>query len=253
MAARPWDRCYRRPARCRSYSRMSPIPSARASSIACRGQAATPRDLHHSNTAPREMARTSQGDRAKRDASGCYSGRCHINGARPICSDPGVAPSLGVEVSAVNVRDPNEIERAVMTFAQTSNGGLIGTGSALAVIHRQLIVTLTPGISCPLFTSNVSLSPTAASSPMGLACCGRLRRSNPQGREASRSSGSSFDQIRLGNQSQDCQGAWHHGAAIAARARRRGHRVNGERLLFALSGHRLVRCTCLLLTQSGHP
>jgi hypothetical protein len=42
-----------------------------------------------------------------------------------------------VEVSAVNVRDPNEIERAVMTFAQTSNGGLIGTGSALAVIHRQ--------------------------------------------------------------------------------------------------------------------
>ena len=60
-----------------------------------------------------------------------------------------VAPSLGVEVSAVNVRDPNEIERAVMTFAQTSNGGLIVTGSALAVIHRHLIVTLTARYKLP--------------------------------------------------------------------------------------------------------
>ena len=59
------------------------------------------------------------------------------------------APSFGVEVSAVNVRDPNEIERAVMTFAQTSNGGLIVTGSALAVIHRQLIVTLTARYKLP--------------------------------------------------------------------------------------------------------
>ena len=60
-----------------------------------------------------------------------------------------VAPSLGVEVSAVNVRDPNEIERAVMTFAQTSNGGLIVTGSALAVIHRHLIVTLAARYKLP--------------------------------------------------------------------------------------------------------
>ena len=59
------------------------------------------------------------------------------------------APSFGVEVSAVNVRDPNEIQRAVMTFAQTSNGGLIVTGSALAVIHRQLIVTLTARYKLP--------------------------------------------------------------------------------------------------------
>ena len=53
-----------------------------------------------------------------------------------------VAPSLGVEVSPVNVRDAGEIERAVAAFARSSNGGLIVTGSALAAVHRDLIITL---------------------------------------------------------------------------------------------------------------
>ena len=53
-----------------------------------------------------------------------------------------VAPSLGVEVSPVNVRDAGEIERAVAAFARSSNGGLIVTASALAVVHRDLIITL---------------------------------------------------------------------------------------------------------------
>jgi ABC-type uncharacterized transport system substrate-binding protein len=52
------------------------------------------------------------------------------------------APSVGVEVSPVNVRDAAEIERAVAAFARSSNGGLIVTASALAVAHRELIVTL---------------------------------------------------------------------------------------------------------------
>jgi putative ABC transport system substrate-binding protein len=53
-----------------------------------------------------------------------------------------VAPSLGVEISPVNVRDAGEIERAIAAFARSSNGGLIVTGSALAVVHRDLIITL---------------------------------------------------------------------------------------------------------------
>ena len=43
-----------------------------------------------------------------------------------------VAPSLGVEVSPVNVRDAGEIERAVAAFARAPNGGLIVTASPLA-------------------------------------------------------------------------------------------------------------------------
>jgi putative ABC transport system substrate-binding protein len=53
-----------------------------------------------------------------------------------------VAPSLGVEVSPVNVRDAGEIERAIADFARSPNGGLIITGSALAVVHRHLVITL---------------------------------------------------------------------------------------------------------------
>jgi len=53
-----------------------------------------------------------------------------------------VAPSMGVEVSPVNVREAGEIERDLTAFARASNGGLIVTGSGLAIAHRDLIVTL---------------------------------------------------------------------------------------------------------------
>jgi len=53
-----------------------------------------------------------------------------------------VAPSLGVEASPINVRAADEIERAVADFARAPNGGLIITGSALAIVHRHLIIAL---------------------------------------------------------------------------------------------------------------
>jgi putative ABC transport system substrate-binding protein len=52
------------------------------------------------------------------------------------------APSIGIEVSPVNVRDAGEIERDIAAFARSSNGGLIVTGSALVQLHRNLIITL---------------------------------------------------------------------------------------------------------------
>jgi putative tryptophan/tyrosine transport system substrate-binding protein len=54
----------------------------------------------------------------------------------------GAAPSFGVELRPVDVRDANEIERAVTAFAREGNGGLIVTGSGLAIVHRQLIMAL---------------------------------------------------------------------------------------------------------------
>jgi putative ABC transport system substrate-binding protein len=53
-----------------------------------------------------------------------------------------VAPSVGMEVSTINVRDAPEIERGIAAFARSANGGLILTSSALSVVHRDLIVTL---------------------------------------------------------------------------------------------------------------
>ena len=60
-----------------------------------------------------------------------------------------VAPSVGVEVSPVNVRDAGEIERALAAFGRASNSGLIVTASALATVHRNLIITLAARYKLP--------------------------------------------------------------------------------------------------------
>jgi putative ABC transport system substrate-binding protein len=53
-----------------------------------------------------------------------------------------VAPSLGVEVTPINVRDPKDIERDIAAFARAPDRGLIVTGSAWAATHRDLIAKL---------------------------------------------------------------------------------------------------------------
>ena len=53
-----------------------------------------------------------------------------------------VAPSLGVQVSPVGVRDSGEIERSISAFAREANGGLIVLGAPLAIMQRELISTL---------------------------------------------------------------------------------------------------------------
>jgi putative tryptophan/tyrosine transport system substrate-binding protein len=52
------------------------------------------------------------------------------------------APSLGVELRPLGVRDAGEIERGVTAFARGGNGGLIVTSGAFAFVHRKLIITL---------------------------------------------------------------------------------------------------------------
>jgi putative ABC transport system substrate-binding protein len=60
------------------------------------------------------------------------------------------AAPLGIDVSPVDVRDPGEMERALEAFALTStNGGLIVPGSALAVVHRKMIITLAARYKLP--------------------------------------------------------------------------------------------------------
>jgi putative tryptophan/tyrosine transport system substrate-binding protein len=53
-----------------------------------------------------------------------------------------VAPSVGIDVSPIDVRSADEIERAVTAFARTANGGLIVTSSGSAAVHRKLIISL---------------------------------------------------------------------------------------------------------------
>jgi putative tryptophan/tyrosine transport system substrate-binding protein len=60
-----------------------------------------------------------------------------------------MAPSLGLEVSAINELDADNIEREVTDFAVSPNGGLIVTTSALSITHLELIVTLAAKYKLP--------------------------------------------------------------------------------------------------------
>jgi putative ABC transport system substrate-binding protein len=53
-----------------------------------------------------------------------------------------VAQSLGAELKPIELRDANEIERAVTVFARSPNAGLIVVVSAASLTHRELIITL---------------------------------------------------------------------------------------------------------------
>src|SRR5215472_15095671 len=54
-----------------------------------------------------------------------------------------VAPSFGVELTPIGVRDAEEIERDIAAFARAANGGLITVGPPSSMsLHRNLIITL---------------------------------------------------------------------------------------------------------------
>src|SRR5262249_13246109 len=59
------------------------------------------------------------------------------------------AQSLGVEVSPVNVRAPDQIERDIAAFARSPNGGLIVMQSASATIYRALIIAVVARYKLP--------------------------------------------------------------------------------------------------------
>jgi putative ABC transport system substrate-binding protein len=65
-----------------------------------------------------------------------------FSGIGQLAAIQSVAPSFGIEISAVDARDAKEIERTVTEFARRSNGGLIVTLSGSSIGHRKSIITL---------------------------------------------------------------------------------------------------------------
>ena len=60
-----------------------------------------------------------------------------------------LAPSLSLEATPLNARDAGDIERAIAAVDRNPNSGLIVTGSNLAIVHRDLIVTLAARYKLP--------------------------------------------------------------------------------------------------------
>ena len=142
-ATRAWAHCCARRARCRSCSTTSPIPvgTGYVDSLAQPGGNATgfvQFEYTLSGKWPellKQIAPHVTRVAVLRDSA-------LTAGIGQFAVIQSVAPSLGLDVRAINVRDAAEIERAVAAFARAPNGGLILTASALAVVHRDLIVAL---------------------------------------------------------------------------------------------------------------
>ena len=109
------------------------------------------------------MAGTAQRNRAGRDAGGGSSGSSDSRGDRPIrCHTVrGAVPRRGKFIP-VNMRDAAEIERAVAAFARSSNGGLIVTAGAAAIVGRQLIPALAAKHKLPAVIPLATSSPAVA-------------------------------------------------------------------------------------------
>jgi len=61
------------------------------------------------------------------------------SGVGQFTSIQSVAPSFGVELSPLDVRDPNEIEQDLTAFARESNRALIVTSSSAFTCHRRAV------------------------------------------------------------------------------------------------------------------
>jgi putative ABC transport system substrate-binding protein len=111
------------------------------------------------------------------------------------------APSLRVEVNPINMRDADEIERAVAAFAHSPNGGLIVTGTFAATLHRNLIITLAARHKLPAVYSDrifVTGGGLTSYGPTGSTNIGELPATSIEfsRRETGRSAGAGAYEIR---------------------------------------------------------
>jgi len=102
------------------------------------------------------------------------------------------APSLGVEVSPIDVHDAGAIERAVAGFARAADGGLVVTGSAGRSIHHELIIKLAARYRLP-----------AVYSARTLVTGGGLISYGPDGVEQYRGAAAYVDRILKGEKPGD--------------------------------------------------
>src|SRR6516165_11187884 len=138
-----------------------------------------------------------------------------------------MAPLLRVQVTAIDLREAGEIESAVAAFARSPNGGLIMPRSAAGRYYRDLIISLAARHKLPAVYSERHFAAAG-----GLITYGgnwidqyRLAAGYPQRGESRRSASAGADEIRVGSQSQDREGAGPRPTGLGARPRRRGDRV----------------------------
>jgi putative tryptophan/tyrosine transport system substrate-binding protein len=142
-----------------------------------------------------------------------------------------VAPSLGVELTPIGVRDASEIEHGITDFARFPNGGLIMVGPGSSVrLHRDLIIRLAAQHRLPAVYSSRSYIPNGgliayADDPVDQfrRAAGYIDRILKGEKPADPGAGS--DQIPTDHQPQDREGARPRPPSVGGGTGRRGDRV----------------------------
>jgi putative ABC transport system substrate-binding protein len=72
-----------------------------------------------------------------------------VNGIGQFAVIQSVAPSVGIEVSPIELREPTQIERAIATFARRPNGGIIQAASGIGAANVNLIIAAAARYNLP--------------------------------------------------------------------------------------------------------
>src|SRR4029077_16332248 len=123
-----------------------------------------------------------------------------------------VAPTLGVELRSLGLREAGEIKRSVAGSESGSHSGLILTRTSGAIAQRELIIKLAARHRLPamyplrLFATGgglMSYGPDIVHQYReGAGFCGRISK----GKKPSRFAGAGPTQVGAGDQPQDCEG-----------------------------------------------
>ena len=141
------------------------------------------------------------------------------------------APRLGIEVTAGGVHNAAEIERVIASFAQKPNGGLIALPHALTVFNASVIIALAQRYRMPDVHALAEVVAAGGLVSYSIDWDDQFRRVAEyvdrilKGTKPADLPVQEPDRIQARHQPQDRQGARPHGAADAARPRRRGDRV----------------------------
>ena len=147
------------------------------------------------------------------------------------------APSFGVQLTPAGVRDAAEIKQRVAAFARGPNGACRASKSCYEPVPRidhcrGCRTTAACDVSISLLHRRWGPHVVWVIPTRRLQGCGVVCRSDSKGSEGGRSADPAADQVRAGNQPQDCQRARSDCSGNAACSRRRGDRVGGAMSAF---------------------
>jgi hypothetical protein len=155
------------------------------------------------------------------------------------------------------VRNSSEIERAITSFARVPNSGLILTVSALAIVHRELIIGLAARHKLPAIFYRRYFADSAGLVSYGYQVAEQFRGAADyvnrilKGEKSANLPVQVPTKYELVINPEDRQDTWPRNAAFAARPRRRGDRVGSCRPKLAADAQGRFWHTFTVVGQPG--